>query len=311
MSDTKKRIPAICVVGACNIDLISYVPRMPAMGETLHGTRFQMGFGGKGANQAVMAAKLGARVTMISKVGRDVFGDNTLKNFERFGIARQHVHVTDQASSGVAPIAVDEQGRNSIIIVTGANDLLTVEEIEAARPEIASSDVLVCQLEVPLAISQAALRIARDEGVCTIFNPAPAKPELPPEIYALSDILCPNESETEMLTGKPVSSLAECEAAARELLRRGAGTVILTLGERGSLVVTPQSAEHVPADRVKALDSTGAGDAFVGSLACFLAEGYGLIDAARMAGAVATQSVLRSGTQSSFPTREELADYMP
>ncbi len=311
MSETKKRTPSICVVGACNIDLISYVPRMPAMGETLHGTRFQMGFGGKGANQAVMAAKLGAKVTMISKVGQDVFGENTLKNFERFGISRQHVHVTDKASSGVAPIAVDEEGRNSIIIVTGANDLLTAQEIEAARNEIAASDVLVCQLEIPLAISQAALRIAREEGVRTIFNPAPAKPELPPEVYALADILCPNESETEMLTGMPVATLSECEAAARELLRRGAGTVILTLGERGSLVVTPEFAEHVPAERVRALDSTGAGDAFVGSLACFLAEGCGLIDAARMAGAVATQSVLRPGTQSSFPSREEVAPYMP
>jgi ribokinase len=311
MSEMKKSTPSICVVGACNIDLISYVPRMPAMGETLHGTRFQMGFGGKGANQAVMAAKMGAKVTMISKVGQDVFGENTLKNFERFGIDRQHVHVTDKASSGVAPIAVDEEGRNSIIIVTGANDLLTAQEIEAARREIAASDVLVCQLEVPLAISQAALRIAREEGVRTIFNPAPAKPELPPEVYALSDILCPNESETEMLTGMPVATLPECEAAARELLRRGAGTVILTLGERGSLVVTPEFAEHVPADRVRALDSTGAGDAFVGSLACFLAEGCGLIDAARMAGTVATQSVLRPGTQSSFPSREEVAPYMP
>lgn len=307
MSETKNRVPSICVVGACNIDLISYVPRMPAMGETLHGSRFQMGFGGKGANQAVMAAKLGARVTMISKLGRDVFGENTLKNFERFGIATRHVHVTERASSGVAPIAVDEEGRNSIIIVTGANDLLTAEEIEAARSEIAASDVLVCQLEIPLAISQAALRVAREEGVRTIFNPAPAKPELPAEVYSLSDILCPNESETEMLTGMPVSSLAECEAAARELLRRGAGTVILTLGERGSMVVTPQGAEHVPAERVRALDSTGAGDAFVGSLACFLAEGMSVSEAVRKAGAVATQSVLRPGTQSSFPTRDEVA----
>jgi ribokinase len=310
MPHTPLRAPAITVVGACNIDLISYVPRMPALGETLHGTRFQMGFGGKGANQAVMAAQLGAAVTMISKVGRDTFGENTLKNFQQRGVSTQHVHVTDRAFSGVAPIAVDPEGRNSIIIVTGANDLLTAEEIEAARAEIAASEVLVCQLEVPVAVSLAALRVARREGVRTIFNPAPARTELPPELYAVSDILCPNESETEMLTGMPVSSLAECEAAARELLRRGAGTVILTLGERGSLVVTAHGVEHVPVEPVRAVDSTGAGDAYVGSLAYFLATGATVVEAARKAGAVATRSVLKPGTQASFPSREELADVL-
>lgn len=306
----KAQTPAITVVGACNIDLISYVPRMPALGETLHGTRFQMGFGGKGANQAAMAARLGAAVTMISKVGRDTFGENTLKNFQQLGVSTRHVHVTDQAFSGVAPIAVDSEGRNSIIIVTGANDLLTVEEIEAARVEIAASDVLVCQLEVPVAVSLAALRLARREGVRTIFNPAPARTELPPEIYALSDILCPNESETEMLTGMPVPTLAECEAAARELLRRGAGTVILTLGERGSMVVSARGTEHVPGQKVRAVDTTGAGDAYVGSLAYFLAAGASLPEAACKAGAVATRSVLKPGTQTSFPGREELADIL-
>jgi ribokinase len=188
--------------------------------------------------------------------------------------------------------------------------LLTAEEVEAARAEIAASDVLVCQLEVPVAVSLAALRLARAEGVRTIFNPAPARLALPPETYAVSDILCPNESETEMLTGMPVSSLGECEAAARELLRRGAGAVILTLGERGSLVVTPHSADHVPVQPVRAVDTTGAGDAYVGSLAYFLAAGLPLSEAACKAGAVATRSVLKPGTQTSFPNREELADIL-
>ncbi len=303
MSQSPVRVPAVSVVGACNIDLISYVPRMPEIGETLHGTRFQMGFGGKGANQAVMAAKLGARVTMISKLGRDVFGENTLRNFQEQGVDTRHVHATDQASSGVAPIAVDSEGRNSIIIVTGANDLLSVAEVEAARPEIAASDVLICQLEVPVGISLAALQVARQVGVRTIFNPAPARPELPSEVYGLSDILCPNESEAEMLTGMAVATLDQCEAAARELLRRGAGTVILTLGERGSMVVTSDAVAHVPAEKVRTVDSTGAGDAFVGSLAYFLASGLTLTVAASKAGAVATRSVLSPGTQSSFPAR--------
>ncbi len=302
--------PKVSVVGACNIDLISYVPRLPVLGETLHGTQFHMGFGGKGANQAVMAAKLGAEVTMITKLGRDVFGDNTLQNFQRFDIATQHVHFTDEAFSGVAPIAVDPNGGNSIIIVTGANDLLTLDEVETARPDIAASDVLVCQLEIPLEPNLAALRIARSESVTTIFNPAPARAQLPDEIFQLSDIFCPNETETQLLTGMPVTTLEEAESAARQLLARGAGAIILTLGERGSLVVTPDSTQHVPAHAVKAVDSTGAGDAYVGSLAYFLGLGKPLLEAAQRAGAIATRSVLRPGTQTSFPSRDEVEDLL-
>lgn len=298
--------PKICVVGACNLDLISYVPRLPSIGETLHGTRFHMGFGGKGANQAIMAAKLGGDVTMVAKLGQDVFGENTLKNFESWGIKTQHVHFTDQAFSGVAPIAVDPEGHNSIIIVTGANDLLTEQEIEAARPDIAAAQIMVCQLEIPLEITLAALRVARQEEVKTIFNPAPARPNLPEELYQLSDIFCPNESETELLTDMPVGTLEEAEAAARVLIERGAGTVILTLGERGSLLVTDSTVEHVPVDPVKALDTTGAGDAFVGSLAYFLASGKSLNEAIQRANRIAAVSVQASGTQTSFPEAKDL-----
>jgi len=298
--------PKICVVGACNLDLISYVPRLPALGETLHGTRFHMGFGGKGANQAVMAAKLGGDVTMITKLGQDVFGENTLKNFQAWGVNTKHVHFTDQAFSGVAPIAVDPEGHNSIIIVTGANDLLTEEELEAACAEIAAAQIMVCQLEIPMEINLKALQIAREEGVRTIFNPAPARPQLPEELYRLSDIFCPNETETELLTGMPVGTLEEAETAARVLLERGAGTVILTLGERGSLLVTKETREFVPVDKVKAIDTTGAGDAFVGSLAYFLAQGKPLMEAMQRANRIAAVSVQASGTQTSFPEAKHL-----
>ncbi len=298
--------PRICVIGAANLDLISYVPRLPRLGETLHGSRFHMGFGGKGANQAVMAAKLGARVSMITKLGRDIFGENTLKNFQSFGIDTRHVLFTDQAFSGVAPIAVDAEGHNSIIIVTGANDLLTEEEVEAARPAIASAQILVCQLEIPVGISLAAMRIARQEKVTTIFNPAPARPELEAELYSLSDIFCPNESETELLSGLPVRSVEEATRAAGVLLERGAGKVILTLGENGSLLVTEGQVLHVPALKVKALDSTGAGDAYVGSLAYFMAAGQPLPEAMRRANHIAAISVQSSGTQSSFPSAAKL-----
>jgi len=296
----------ICVVGACNLDLISYVPRMPSMGETLHGNRFHMGFGGKGANQAVMAAKLGGEVTMVTKLGQDVFGENTVKNFKTWGVNTQHVHFTDQAFTGVAPIAVDTEGNNSIIVVTGANDLLTAEEVEAARPAIAASSILVCQLEIPLDINLAALRIAREEGVKTIFNPAPARSEIPQEFYQLSDIFCPNETETELLTGMTVQSIEEAESAAKVLIERGAASVILTLGERGSLLVTGTTTEHVPVAPVKALDTTGAGDAFVGSLAFFLACGKSLSDSIKRASRIAAVSVQASGTQSSFPEAGDL-----
>ena len=298
--------PRICVVGACNIDLISYVPRLPALGETLHGTRFHMGYGGKGANQAVMAAKLGGEVTMIAKLGRDVFGEGTLRNLQSFGISTKHVHFTAEAPSGVAPIAVDPEGRNAIIIVTGANDLLTQEEIEAARPEIAASSAFVCQLEIPLEISMAALRLARQCRVPTIFNPAPARPSLPDEVYGLCDVFCPNEAETELLTGMPVNDMAQAEAVACELRRRGARTVVLTLGERGCLLVA-EGVRHVPAEKVKAVDSTGAGDAFVGSLAFFMVQ-EPLQKAVELAVRIATCSVLKSGTQTSFPARQELQD---
>jgi ribokinase len=296
----------ICVVGACNLDLISYVPRLPSMGETLHGSRFHMGFGGKGANQAVMAAKLGGDVTMVTKLGQDVFGENTLKNFKSWGVNTQHVHFTDQAFSGVAPIAVDKEGHNAIIIVTGANDLLTGEEIEAARPAIAASSILVCQLEIPPDINLAALRIAREEGVKTIFNPAPALSEIPEEFYQLSDIFCPNETETELLTGMSFKSPAEAENAAKVLIERGAASVILTLGERGSLLVTGAATEHVPVEPVKALDTTGAGDAFVGSLAFFLAAGKSLPDSIKRANKIAAVSVQSAGTQTSFPEAKDL-----
>lgn len=298
--------PEICVVGACNMDLISYVPRLPVLGETLHGDRFRMGFGGKGANQAVMAARLGAGVAMVAKLGRDVFGENTLKNFQAEGVDTRHVLFTDQAFSGVAPIAVDQKGDNSIIIVTGANDLLSEEEVAAAEDLIAGAKILVCQLETPLAVSLAALRIAKKHGVYTIFNPAPALPGLPEEIYSLSDLFCPNESETAILTGMPVESPEQAEAAAAELLKRGPGAVVITLGEKGSLLMDRGGVKRIPVEPVKAADTTGAGDCFVGSLSFFLARGKSLEEAVLRANRIASLSVQASGTQTSFPRAAEL-----
>ena len=297
----------ITVVGSSNIDLLARVPRFPTVGETLVGHSFHIGFGGKGANQAVMAALLGAHVTMITKLGRDVFGQMTLHNYQQQGIDTEHVLFDEQRASGVAPIWVDETGRNQIVIVPGANLGLSVDEVRAARRAIQTADVLLCQLEIPVPTMQEALRIAREAGVRTLFNPAPALP-IPDVLLELSDIVCPNETEAALLTGLPVSTDAQAEQAARRLQHRGAGTVVLTRGERGALIVEGSGpAVDVPGTAVQAVDTAGAGDAFLGSLATFLAEGKDLVGAVRWANEVAGESVTRMGTQVSFPRREQVA----
>jgi ribokinase len=296
--------PNICVVGSSNIDLIARVPRLPKLGETLVGSSFHLGYGGKGANQAVMAAKLGARVTMVTRVGRDVFGEGALKNYREHGIDATHVLFDDVRFSGVAPIFVDDNAQNCIVVVPGANDGLSPGDVQAARDVILASDSVVCQLEVPVEATLEAFRIARSGSVRTILNPAPVA-RLPDELLQLADICAPNETETELLTGRSVRTLVDAENAAKKLLVRGPKVVILTLGERGALVVTETSVAHVPAVKVNAVDPTGAGDAFIGSLAVFLGEGLSLHDAVQRANAVAALSVTRIGTQTSFPTRVE------
>lgn len=299
--------PKICVVGASNIDLVSYAPRLPKIGETLPGSRFQMGFGGKGANQAVMAALLGASVTMVTKVGNDIFGKDYLNHYQQLQFDTRFVFMTEEAATGVAPIWVDEgSGNNAIIVVTGANDLLSAADVEAAREAIVGAQVVLCQWECSLEASLAALRIAKAAGVMTIFNPAPARAALPAEAYQLSDIFCPNETETELLTGQPLATLEQATAAARVLVERGARQVILTLGERGSLLVTAAETSHIPTTAVQAIDTTGAGDAFCGSLAYFLAAGQPIRRAMASANAVAAASVQKRGTQTSFPQRATL-----
>ncbi len=296
--------PKICVVGSSNIDLISKVPRLPRLGETLVGHSFHLGYGGKGANQAVMAAKLGAQVTMVTKLGRDVFGEGMLKNYREQGIDTSHVMFDETHFSGVAPIFVDDNAQNCIVIVPGANLRLSPADVQAAREVILAAQTLVCQLEIPTETTLEAFRIAKSGKVQTILNPAPAAP-IPDELLQLSDICAPNETETELLTGQSAHSLGEAETAARKLLARGARTVILTLGEQGALFVENEKAEHVPAVRVNAVDPTGAGDAFIGSLAVFLGEGFALREAILRANGVAALSVTKIGTQVSFPRRAE------
>ena len=297
------------MVGSSMIDLISRVPRLPKLGETLVGSSFHLGYGGKGANQAVMAAKLGARVTMVTKLGRDVFGDGTLKNYREQGIDTTHVMFDNVRFSGVAPIFVDDNAQNFVVIVPGANTGLTPADVQASKQVILDSDILISQLEIPVETTLEGFRIAKSGNVRTILNPAPAAP-ISDELVQLADFCVPNTTEIELLTGQSVGTLAEAEAAARKLLLRGTRTVILTLGEDGALLVDKDSIEQTPSVKVDAVDPTGAGDAFIGSLAVFLGEGLPLHDAIRRANAVAALSVTRIGTQVSFPNRAEADGFL-
>ncbi|MBC7809517.1 MAG: ribokinase [Burkholderiales bacterium] len=307
--------PKICMVGSSMVDLISRIPRFPGPGpgETVHGTAFHLGYGGKGSNQAVMAARLGAQVSVVVKLGRDVFGEGTAKNYREQGIDDTYVMFDDERFSGVAPITVDEEtGQNAIIVIMGANFGLTPAEVRNARPAIWAADVVMCQLEIPIESSLEAFRVAKErhDPITTIMNPAPAA-ALPRELLQITDILVPNEVETAMLSGMSVSTVDECIAAAKALQRQGPRSVILTLGERGALVLEgDEPPHHVTAPRVQAVDTTGAGDAFVGSLAYFLAAGKPMVEAAQRAVAIASRSVLKIGTQTSFPYRDEVAELL-
>lgn len=294
----------ICVVGSSNIDLTFRIPRLPKPGETISGHAFHIGFGGKGANQAVMAARLGACVTIVSKVGRDIFGEDMLQNYRTQGIDPSFVSADAGRSTGVAAIVVDEAARNCIIVVPGANQGLTAHDIQSAAAVIQGADVLLCQLEIPLETTLEAFRLVSKTGVKTILNPAPAR-DLPEELLRLTDICIPNETELEITTGQTVTNLEEAKSAARILLDRGPRTVIVTLGANGSLVANAQETVHVPAPSVIAVDPTGAGDAFIGALGVFLAEGTPMLSAVGRANAVAALSVTGVGTQSSFPSRPQ------
>ncbi|MCE9565338.1 MAG: ribokinase [Planctomycetes bacterium] len=292
----------ICVVGSANLDLNSYVDRFPAPGETINGRRFTTGYGGKGANQAVMAARLGGSVALIARIGSDLFGRDMLAHFRNEGIDTSHVLPTDGVSTGTAVITVDAAGRNTIIVTPGANGLLTAEDVEAAREAIEASHVLVCQQEVPAEANLAAMRIAAKAGVPVVYNPAPVGEGMPAEAYALSTVLCPNEHEAALLSG----GLADVSRIAEELRSRGARNVVITQGELGCVLATADGIETIPVATVTAVDTTGAGDAFIGSLAFFLARGANLAAAADAANQVAAISVQFPGTQSSYPHAADL-----
>jgi ribokinase len=294
--------PRIVVVGSANVDLTVFTDDFPRPGETIFGSGFDLGFGGKGANQAAAARLCGADVTMVARVGDDLFGPATVGNFEALGIDARHVRVTAGVSTGVAPIFVDSAGQNRIIVVKGANDRLSPADVEAAREEIARADVLILQLEVPLETVYYAVAFARGHGIRCILNPAPGQ-RLDASRLARLDYLVPNETEAELITGLPVRTIDAAARCAEHLRATGVGCAIVTLGSRGVLMCGRGGTEHVPAVAVETLDSTGAGDAFIGSFATFLAEGLDERDAVVRASLYAALSTTRVGTQKSFVDR--------
>ncbi len=298
-------IPRIAVVGSANTDLITFADAFPRAGETLFGQNFDLGFGGKGANQAVAARLCGAEVMMIAKVGKDLFGEATVRNFNSFGIDTTHVGIVADAPTGVAPIFVEPGGQNRIIVVKGANDRLRPQDIDAAAADLRRVQTIILQFEIPLETVYHTVRFARAHNIRCIVNPAPAVPADLTELTAASYFI-PNETEAELITGLPVQTLEQAAACATSLVRKGFPRVLITLGARGALLADAAAHVHITPFEVTARDTTGAGDAFIGSLAVFLAEGLPEQAAVARASLYAALSTTRVGTQKSFPHRAEL-----
>jgi len=294
--------PRIAVIGSANIDLTTFTDQFPKPGETIFGQKFDLGFGGKGANQAVAARLCGAEVFMVARVGSDLFGPATIQNFRKQGIDATHVKQVQGLSSGVAPIFVDPNGQNRILVVKGANDALKPADVDAAADTLKTADCIVLQFEIPLETVYYTVGFARKHGIRCIVNPAPAQPV---DMNALKDLdyFVPNESEAETITGSPVKTVEDAKACAAKLIAGGIRRAIITLGANGSLIASRDGSDHVPPFPVKSVDSTGAGDAFIGSFAVFLGEGLPEKEAVRRANLYAGLSTTGVGTQKSFYDR--------
>ena len=300
----------VVVIGSLNMDLVTRAPRLPKGGETLIGHSFATVSGGKGANQAVAAARLGAQVAMVGCVGNDDYGVQLRDALLAEQIDCQAVSTVED-SSGVALIVVDDNSQNAIVIVAGANGAMTPAVIDRFDAVLQAADVIICQLEIPDATVGHALKRARELGKTVILNPAPASRPLPADWFTAIDYLIPNESEAAALSGLPVDSLEAAESAASQLIAMGAGKVIVTLGAQGSLFANGKDFEHFPAPKVKAVDTTAAGDTFVGGFAAALASGKSEAEAIRYGQVAAALSVTRAGAQPSIPTMSDVQAFKP
>ncbi|TMJ15283.1 MAG: ribokinase [Bacillati bacterium ANGP1] len=299
----------VCVVGSLNMDLVVKAPRLPRVGETVSGGTFATFPGGKGANQAVAAARLGARVAMVGRVGGDPFGRQLVDGLKRDGIDVAHVGVDPGAATGVAQIGVDGEGRNMIMVASGANMRVAPAAVDEARDVIAGAHVLLLQLEIPIEAVVHAATVARAAGAVVCLDPAPAAP-LPVARYACVDVINPSEVEAEILTGVAIHSIADAERAAAALRERGPRVAVVKMGDRGAFFLSPDEGGHVPAVAVKAVDTTAAGDAFAAALGVALGEGGRVADAVTFATHAAGIKVTRMGAQAGMPTRVEVEEAM-
>jgi ribokinase len=298
-------MPAIFVIGSSNTDMVVKSAKLPAPGETIIGGEFLMNPGGKGANQAVAAAKLGAAVTFLCKIGDDMFGHQAIDGFKSEGINADFVLTDASQPSGVALILVDEKGENSIAVASGANGNLQVNELDEIIDQIKSDDIVLLQLEIPIATVEHAIKKCYERGAKVILNPAPAS-LLDDAVFPYIHIITPNETEAELLTGIKVTDAQSAELAAQALRNKGVENVIITLGSKGAFVYGNTIKILVAAPVVVAVDSTAAGDVFNGALAVALSEGNSLEKAAEFACKAAAISVTRMGAQASAPRRSEL-----
>ena len=299
----------ICVVGSANVDLTFRTPRLPNPGEPLAGHALHIEMGGKGANQAVAAARLGADVTLVACVGHDAFGTEALARYRTDGVDTTFVRQDATRPTGTAAIVLDDAAENCIIVVAGANAGLTPEDVHAASSAIEAADAVLCQLETPLAATQEAFRLARVAGKLTVLTPAPAT-ALPDELLRLCNVCVLNRTEMELIANRPVDGPADLQSAARLLRTRGVNSIALTLGGQGAFLLDELGEADIPAFAVQAVDTTGAGDAFTAALAVSLAEGLDLRTAARRASAAAAITVTRMGAQTAFPHRTEVDQWL-
>lgn len=300
----------IAVIGSNMVDLISYIDRMPNKGETIEAPDFSLGFGGKGANQAVAAAKLGADVLMMTKVGDDIFGPSTIKNLASFGIDTSLCSIVENSSSGVAPIFVDPNSQNSILIIKGANKELKPCDIDAASDKLKQCKLIILQLEISLETVYHAIEFGRKHGIEVLLNPAPADPSLSLEKIASCTFFTPNESELSTLTNMPVDTDEQVIEACAKLINAGIKNVIVTMGSRGSMLVNQDGHHKIDSIKVNAVDTSGAGDAYIGSFANYYIKDKNILDAMKKASAFAALSVTKRGTQKSYPSKEQLNSFI-
>lgn len=299
-------MPDILVIGSLNVDLVVRAPHFPQPGETISGDDLQVIPGGKGANQAVAVARLGASVAMLGRVGKDNFGDFLVNNLKSNNVDSQLVQ-RDDASTGTAIIVVDSNGQNSIVLSAGANGKVSSGDVNHAP--FPAGGLLLLQLEIPIPTVLFAAQRAKESDVRVILNPAPAQ-ELPAELISLVDFIIPNESELALLTGLPVIDISSAERAAKHLLEHGAHNVIVTLGSNGALVVTKENTSHIPSFKVEVVDTTAAGDAFIGGFATALLEQKSLEDAVLYGCACGALATSKFGAQPSLPSKEEVERFM-